>query len=347
MADEAILLDGLLSLKFDNKLNKINGTCTNCASCYNYGKKLKNQFAFHLLCQRLVKNIEYVHSIIKIDGTGLKEKRYEDLIYWMHNNVNNMDDVTDKNEVNNVIKELIEVWGFVNGILKSSGKDSSHLCDTTKIELPLNFENMKQQKSMSDYCQNFNTLYTKITNNKPNCNIYHDYFEKTMKVYEDVFEKCHKTNADRSKCPSICKINTHDPNLIINKLRCDNIRSQKIQETLISEEQCNTDKGLLQSKLEQALVAAGNPEFNYSDPRSVILILFTFWGIFLTFIFLYKITPFSSWIRNNLQKKKIVRYNVNEEIDDESIYDYSGIVNTNMQNAGYNMSYNSDWNSSR
>ncbi|SBS89934.1 hypothetical protein POVCU2_0095050, partial [Plasmodium ovale curtisi] len=59
------------------------------------------------------------------------------------------------------------------------------------------------------------------------------------------------------------------------------------------------------------------------------------------------VTPFGSLVRNNLLKKKIVRDNFDETVDDESMYDYSGSVNTNMQNVGYNMSYNNDWSPSQ
>ncbi|SBT74274.1 PIR protein [Plasmodium ovale] len=340
MADEAILSAEIESLIFDHKLDKLNGKCTNCNSCYKYGTDLKNEFAFHILCQRLVKNIEYIHLIVRFDNENLKKKKYDDLIYWMLNIVNNMDGVTDQNEVNKVIKELIDVWSFVNSVLKSSVEDPQHLRDTATIKLPLNFANLKEQKTMSDYCQNFNTLYTKITHNKPNCKIYHDYFEKTKKVYDVIYEKCHKPDSDKSNCPNLCKNNSHHPNLILSNVNCDKIREQEKQEKFVSEEQCNREIGSLKSQLQEAILVSSNPAFNYSDPRSVFLILFTFWGIFLTLFFF-------SWIRNNLQKKKIVRDNFDEEIDDEPIYDYSGSLNTNMQNAEYNISYNSDWSPSQ
>lgn len=58
-------------------------------------------------------------------------------------------------------------------------------------------------------------------------------------------------------------------------------------------------------------------------------------------------TPFRSWISNKLGKKKIIRDNFNEQSDDESLgVDYES-VGGNMQNTGYNISYNSEWNFSR
>ncbi|SBT01620.1 hypothetical protein POVCU1_068270 [Plasmodium ovale curtisi] len=58
-------------------------------------------------------------------------------------------------------------------------------------------------------------------------------------------------------------------------------------------------------------------------------------------------TPVRSWISNKLRKKKIIRDSFHEESDNESLdADYENIER-NMQNVGYNISYNSDWNSTQ
>ncbi|SBS92594.1 PIR Superfamily Protein [Plasmodium ovale curtisi] len=348
MEDETTILKTIDSLDFDYKLDNINGKCINCSSCYNYGHKLNNPFSFHLLCHRLVKNIEYIHSTIYLNGEQLKQKRCDDFIYWMVNNVNNVNVKTGQNEINSIIQELIKVWRDINVKLGSTGVKQSHLCDVSNLNSPLNFNDLNKKKMMSDYCQNFKTLFTKLTNrNKLNCNIYYNYFTKTKIAYNDVLEKCVKPNADISNCPYLCKNNDYNPERILTKLDCDKIPVDEKPPKLVPEEECNKEKDTLRFQLQQAFVAANNPAFNYSDPRIVFLILFTSWGIFLTFVLLYKLTPFSSWIRNKLLKKKIVRDNFDEAVDDESIYDYSGSVNTNMQNVGYNISYNSDWSPSR
>ncbi|SBS94778.1 PIR Superfamily Protein [Plasmodium ovale curtisi] len=344
MADVDIDLKKLGSVEFDYALDNIKGKCDKCSLCYSNFNNLKNPFSFQLLCLRLVKNIEYTHSTIEINGMPLKEKRCDDFIYWMHNNVIKMNEKADQDEINKIINELKKIWGSVNDKLISEGKEKLHMCDITKIKTPENFEELKQKKIMSDYCQNFEFLRTKLTMNKYDCNIYYDYFIKTKDIYNDIFEKCHKPGSDKTNCPYLCKDNKHDPKQIISKLNCDNIPEEKEKPNLITQEQCNTETDKLRSELGKALLDTSNPAFNFSDPRAILLILFTFWGIFLTFLFLYKLTPFASLLRNNLLKKKIVRDNLDEQAVDESIYDYSDNVNTNMQNIGYNISYNSDWN---
>ncbi|SBT53422.1 PIR Superfamily Protein [Plasmodium ovale wallikeri] len=67
--------------------------------------------------------------------------------------------------------------------------------------------------------------------------------------------------------------------------------------------------------------------------------------MFLTLLFLYKMTPFRSWIRNKLEKKKIIRDSFNDQSDNELLdADYES-VDRDMLNTGYNITYNSDWNS--
>ncbi|SBT02649.1 hypothetical protein POVCU1_079200, partial [Plasmodium ovale curtisi] len=54
-----------------------------------------------------------------------------------------------------------------------------------------------------------------------------------------------------------------------------------------------------------------------------------------------------SWISNKLGKRKIIRDNFNEKSDDETLNaDYEN-MDINMENIGYNVTYNTDWNSSR
>ncbi|SBT74206.1 Plasmodium vivax Vir protein, putative [Plasmodium ovale] len=343
MTDEKKALEQIDSLYFDYKLENINGKCDNCLSCYEYGSTLKNSFSFRLLCQRLVKNIEYIHVIHGINGKYSDKKSCNDFIYWIYNNVSNMNDITDKTEINNIFNELTKVWVKVNEKLKRSGKDPLGTCNISEINT-LDFDELRKKKIMSDYCQNFENLRIKLTSqNRVYCDIYYEYFMKTKKAYDDVFKECYEQGAG-SKCPNVCKDKHYDPEIILTKLKCNKIPAPEKQQKFILEETCNAEKVSLKSELQRDILAASNRTFDYSDPRVVSLILFTFWGIFITFFFLYKVTPFGSWIRNNLFKEKIVRDNFDEPIDDESIYDYSESVNTNMQNAEYNISYNNDWN---
>ncbi|SBT59385.1 PIR Superfamily Protein [Plasmodium ovale wallikeri] len=61
--------------------------------------------------------------------------------------------------------------------------------------------------------------------------------------------------------------------------------------------------------------------------------------------FSHHMTPFRSWIRNKLEKKKIIRDSFNDQSDNELLdADYES-VDRDMLNTGYNITYNSDWNS--
>ncbi|SBT59313.1 PIR Superfamily Protein [Plasmodium ovale wallikeri] len=303
MEDNINVLEQIDSLYFDYKLENINGKCTNCATCSKYGQGLTNLFSFQLLCQRLVKNIEYIHSANAINSKYLDEKSCDDFIYWIHNNVYNMNDKKNHNENINIFGHLKNIWDEVNRNLKGSGIDPLYKCNISNIET-LKLDELKEKKIMSDYCQNFDNLTIKLTTNphKPHCHIYYDYFMKTMKAYEKISELCH--NSSNSKCPNICLQKNVDPKRILNSLKCAKIQAQEKKENLIPEEKCNTEKDALNSQLQQALSAADNPAFNYSDPRSVFLILFTFWGMLLTFFFLYKYfrNNFCGGIPNNYQR---------------------------------------------
>ncbi|SBT02118.1 PIR Superfamily Protein, partial [Plasmodium ovale curtisi] len=238
-----------------------------------------------------VKNIEYIYRAHahSISAKYSDEKSCNDIIFWIHNKVNNMKDKINQSEINDIFSELKKIWDNINGKLKTSGNEPLSMCDISNINA-LNFGVLKQKKIMSDYCQNFDNLRTKLTTNphKRYCDIYYEYFKNTMKAYNDVFEKCYKPGANTDNCPKICIQKQNNPQIILNNLRCNKIPKPVIEEKLITEKQCDKEKGVLQSELEQALLDSSNPVLIYSDPRVIFLILFTFWGIFLTLFFFYK-----------------------------------------------------------
>ncbi|SBT56186.1 PIR Superfamily Protein [Plasmodium ovale wallikeri] len=79
-------------------------------------------------------------------------------------------------------------------------------------------------------------------------------------------------------------------------------------------------------------------EFTFSDNRAIILILFALWGIFLSFLFLYKLTPFRQYLFSKIKMIKNNLVTVGKSENELLLYshDYDNII---LDEADYNISY--------
>ncbi|SBS93096.1 PIR protein [Plasmodium ovale] len=338
-----VLKSELRSFDFHLKLNNSVTNCKHCSECDTVNERIRNIPWFKIFCYQFVRNVQTVYEIIHL-STQLREKRCSTLIYWIHDKVTNFykkNNVEMKNV--DIISELLKLWKNINS---TKYKGQNYICQLPESQESLNLEEMKRKIVMSDYCEDYDTLKSLLTKRPgDNCSIYYDYFKDSLSKYEKIVKNCDASSFSISNCLRFCRKN--DPEDLLNKSKCKLIEIWKDKEEYIEKEKCDAlkDKAVaaVTCKSEENKIT----EFTFSDNRAIILILFSLWGIFLTFLFLYKMTPLRSWISNKLRKEKIIRDSFHEESDNESLdVDYENI-DRNMEKAGYSISYNSDWNSIR
>ncbi|SBT84523.1 PIR protein, partial [Plasmodium ovale] len=80
----------------------------------------------------------------------------------------------------------------------------------------------------------------------------------------------------------------------------------------------------------------------FSDYRFISLIVLSIWAILLSLFFLYKFTPFGSFINNILHRKNIIRKNIHEEEFHELLESDSEDAPINFINREYRITYNRD-----
>ncbi|SBT56996.1 PIR Superfamily Protein [Plasmodium ovale wallikeri] len=337
------LKEALSSFKFDYMLNKTVALCEHCELCNDVDVKVKNEPWFKFFCYQFARNIQTLYNIIRLSYV-LKEERCNTLTYWIHDKVTNFYDKPNINVKNvDIFSEILKVWGNINSRKYNNDR---YTCKIPGKEEPKNLGEMKRKKIMSDYCENYDTLKSLLTRNiHVNCHIYYDYFKESFLEFSENV-KDHEEQCSRiSKCNRFC--NRYDPDDLLSKSKCKIIQISNDNKEYIKQEECDELKREAVSAVICESKEVQIPQFTFSDNRAIILILFSLWGIFLSFLFLYKITPVRSWISNKLRKKKIIRDSFHEESDNESLdADYENI-DRNMQNVGYNISYNSDWNSTQ
>ncbi|SBT72744.1 PIR protein [Plasmodium ovale] len=341
-----VLKSKLESFSFDLMLNNPVTLCQQCKLCDRVSINKKNEPWFENFCYQFVRNLETTEMINRNKTIDVRESRCKSLIYWMYDKVVNSYAKPGIKNNDKIIDELLEVWKNFNITLSQNAFSSK--CEIPNSSEFTNLEEMKRRKIMSDYCENY-SLFQKIRDYTEfeNCHIYYDYFKDSLSKYkEETVQKCEVQDFFIKNCLSYCS--NADPDDVLNKSKCKTIEiwPQEKKNDYMKKGDCEKLKEP-DPQFIYEIKEVPFSEFTFSDKRAIILILFSLWGIFLTLIFLYKITPFRSWISSKLGKKKIIKDSFNEQSDDETLdADYES-MDRNMENTGYNITYNSDWNSSR
>ncbi|SBT02551.1 PIR Superfamily Protein [Plasmodium ovale curtisi] len=340
-----ILKNRLESIKFDIILNNPVNSCEKCYLCNQVEGKKKDEPWFKYVCYQLVRNLQISEFMNRGITADKRKSRCNSLMYWTYDKVKNFYEKPVINNNEKIVEELLGVWkNFYNSF---AGNVPSSICSVPTVSEFKNLEDMKRKKIMSDYCENYSILkgisnYTFFAN----CQIYYDYFKDSLSKYkEETIKGCNAKDFIINNCSDFCS--NADPDNVIENSKCKTIEILPGKNDYIEKGKCDTlrDQAVAAQKCESKEIRIS--EFTFSDNRAIILILFSLWGIFLTFLFLYKMIPLRSWISNKLGKKIIIRDNFNEQSDNELFDGDYESMDGNMQSTGYNLTYNSDWSSSR
>ncbi|SBT55430.1 PIR Superfamily Protein [Plasmodium ovale wallikeri] len=337
-----VLKSNLESFNFDLMLNNPVTSCPKCSLCDKAKGNNTDEPWFKFFCYQLVRNLETAETINSNSKDTIKS-RCKSLIYWMYDKVINTYKRSGIIEDEKIIKDLLDVWEkFNNTPVKNANPYSCEVPDVSEFN---NIEEMKKKKTMSDYCENYNT-FKKILNYDEylDCHVYYDYFKDSLSKYKETVKVCSPGDFFFNNCSRFCS--KEDPEDVLNKSKCRTIEISPKKNDYMKKDECKA----LTNPAPEVRCQPNEikiTEFTLSDNRAIILILLSLWGVFLTFIFLYKMTPFKSWISNKLGKRNIIQDRFNDQSDDEALdVDYES-TDRNMQNAEYIVSYNSDWKSSR
>ncbi|SBT53603.1 PIR Superfamily Protein [Plasmodium ovale wallikeri] len=337
-----VLKKKLISFNFDLMLNKTVGACENCDLCKNVNENIKDEPWFKCFCYQFARNVQTLYEI-PYYNSDLKERRCDALAYWVHDRVKQFSDNSNINKTKvDIVSEILNVWSNINS---RKNNNASNTCNISVIKEYKNLEEMKRKKIMSSYCENYDNLRSPLKGiYSSECHIYYDYFKDSFIEFSEIVNNHKPLCLKINHCSRFCK--NHDPDDLLNKSKCKIVEISQDQKEYIKGDECEALKEKAVAAIKSEPKEVQTPEFTFSDKRAIILILFSLWGIFLTFLYFYKMTPLRSWISSKLGKKELIRDNFNEQNDDVPLdADYES-VNRNMENGGYNITYNSNWNPS-
>ncbi|SBT02427.1 PIR Superfamily Protein [Plasmodium ovale curtisi] len=291
-----------------------------------YCDLLKSEFAtnheIHSLCSKFLRNFDKIISQFVRDRDDAKED-CKSLNYWLYDSGMKIssDNIVNDITSSNIITKLHDVWNAFN---------TNKYCDIQyyKIE-KTDFYSMK---TLYDYARDYVTIKSKIMNSDNKCSeVYHDYIEKGKEAYRDINIMCMGENIQEGVPSQICpefkyikKINGDED---LSKLTC------KKTEIIPIQEEEEGDPQLVQQGL-------GESVSDGTSSSTAMGIIFPFLGITLILFMLYKFTPFGPFLRSYLIKKKLIRYNIDENETFQElphVQDYANKNNENdMRNIGYN-----------
>ncbi|SBT57102.1 PIR Superfamily Protein [Plasmodium ovale wallikeri] len=340
-----ILKNRLQSIQFDIILNNPVVSCKKCNLCEQIDKNMKNEYWFKYLCYQLIKNLEiseYMNSTISMDK---RKSRCNSLMYWTYDKVKTFYEKQGVNNNEQIVDVLIDIWKKFNGT--DLHNHSSPQCKAPEVSAFRNLSEMKKKKIMSDYCENYGehrSISKYIDFN--DCQIYYDYFKDSLSKYKkETINGCNPKDFIIDGCSKFCS--NADPDNVLNNSKCKTIEILPGKNDYITQEACDLLKTEALSAVKSESKEVRIPEFTFSDHRAIILILFSMWGMFLTFLYFYKVIPFRTWISNKLGKEKMMRDSFNERSDNELLDGDYESVGTDLENTEYNIIYNTEWNSSR
>ncbi|SBT58527.1 PIR Superfamily Protein [Plasmodium ovale wallikeri] len=327
--DNFIFVEGP-SYKFNKELDSKIKNCSFCSVCDEKGKRISGEYGLKILCYYFTRNL----GIIKDEysaSTTKKNKLCNDLIYWLHKNLKNNHSEMEK-DYNEILTEFKEVW---KSIISDPPISEDNLCGNTFKDIS-SFEKFENLKKISDYCENYEFIKAKLDNPNEPCAVYYKYLTNNSTMYTNRVSKCSENG--NNYCLNYNNCNTYDPKILLDKPKCKIAKESEDARSQMKEK----EEEYTQCGPEYECVPKNyfDTSINYSDYRIVPLIVLSIWGTFLSLYFLYKLSPFRSWLNNHLYKKNIIKKKLHNEEFQELLESDSEDAHINFNNREYHITYN-------
>ncbi|SBT73769.1 Plasmodium vivax Vir protein, putative [Plasmodium ovale] len=319
------------SYKFNKDLNSVIKTCNFCSSC-DRKQNIFYEHGFKILCYYFAKNLEKIHYG-RFDE-ALNDKRCNDVFYWLHDILINTYGKNISGD-DSIVQNFKEVWDDIIETNLITPKEK--LCESSFDRLK-SFIDHKYSKDVSDYCENYIYIQDELKKEKETCSIFYHYLTHNSKLYEEKVSKC--SRSDKKYCLKYNKCHEYDPKELIKTDKC-----KRIEKSILLEIQLKKDaENLIQCNPGSECVEKDyiNTSIAFSDHRFITLVVLSIWAIFLSLYFLYKLTPFRSWLNNSIYKKNLIRKNVDEEEYHDLLESDSEDAPIKFNNREYRITYNHD-----
>ncbi|SBT86374.1 PIR protein [Plasmodium malariae] len=221
--------------------------------------------------------------------------------FWLYDRLFNLrnkrQEVTNIENIISKIKAIIKVDDKIEG------------CNL--FDLPYSKEDFDIMKSLYDYATNYSTITAYLRDNSYICNQYlKDYINTNDEIYINKNNNCNYGNKGNI---GYCKVFEYlkDPyiKLDLSTLSC-RVKGSEASVPMERHHELPREEG-----------PPENLKQKHSLPFSNIImaVIFPLLGIFFFLFILCKFTPFKSWLKSHLLKKKIIQFYEDEEYIQEHL----------------------------
>ncbi|SBT58592.1 PIR Superfamily Protein [Plasmodium ovale wallikeri] len=320
------------SLKFNNELKNIIKHCRFCQTCDEEQYFIGN-YGIKVLCYYFVNNLEKTYQKIE-NNEKLKDKRCNDFIYWWYDNLYYTYEKGYSPDFADIINQFKKIW---KNITQSYGVPADKLCKNP-FEPLLSLDSCKNMKKVSDYCENYEFIKKELEETSANCAGYYYYLTQSEELYNETVSKC-KTDG-KKYCLNFDQCHTYDPKILLNNYKCKLIERTENEDAELAQKA----EHLIMCPLDYDCVPdyISKMSITFSDYRFISLMALSLWAIILSCFFLYKFTPFGSFLNNILNRKNSFKKNIHEEEFLETLDSDIEDSPINFNNREYRITYNHD-----
>ncbi|SBT02076.1 PIR protein [Plasmodium ovale] len=281
-------------------------------NCAKLEHELGNKAGIKEFCKKLAGNLENFENL-KFYG-AFDWDRCTVINYWVHNYIFNI--IYKDDTLETITTALGKFWVLWETFIPRKTCDIS-----SNLNVKANFNDLKK---LYDYATNYESLKLYMAGKNNVCT-------ENFKQYIDGMQEIIK-NA-QSKCAS----ESYDYCFLLNY-----INNKYTIKTLL-ELRCVIQGANTTAHVSQDQGTYAKYTSSRSRSRNIAVVAFPILGTVFTFLMLYKFTAPGSWLRSQLQKRNIMKHNIDEEENEllDDIYDDSHRnYETSEQYIGYHPARN-------
>ncbi|SBT02375.1 PIR Superfamily Protein [Plasmodium ovale curtisi] len=234
--------------------------------------------------RKLLAKIRRNIELIRKKYSNSATKRCRDVNYWTDENI-------EKNSSNAEFKEVHICLTTLFNEIKWNTQDKTGICK--RVTSNYSPEIKKLRKNLDDFCEIRDNLRCTMLISLNECLKYNNYIQKKRNDFLGKTNICEGNSCIIDEKCSLSNIGVTFPS--INCYELHNVKREDQKEPITT---------------------------NYSSLEIGFFLIFSFLALFLISLFLFKMTPLGSLIRNYLIRKNIIKKKINEEEYDE-LFQYS------------------------
>ncbi|SBT56337.1 PIR Superfamily Protein [Plasmodium ovale wallikeri] len=242
-------------------------------------------------------------ELIRTKYSGSAAKRCRDVNFWTDENIERNISNTEFNDVNYCLTTLFNE-------VKWNTQNPNGICKREKSTYSSEIRILR--KNLDDFCEIRNNLRCTMLEGFNECLKYNHYIQKKKNDFLVKKNLCENSSCKIDENCTLTDMDTTFPNINCHELHNVNKENQKEPITT-----------------------------NYSSLEIGFFLILSFLAFFLIFLFLSKMTPLGSLIRNYLIRKNIIKKKMNEEEYDELFQDSFDSEPPDSVRRGYYVDYTS------